>query len=153
MDSKVGQSTWIFDRIEYFDCVLTTFLDCRCQSYEGGFSACPGMEAHGGYSFCGLATLFMLGKDHLCDINAFTVIISIECTYRTGLNGGSVILISAFHFHWQRWIVNRQMRLEGGFQGRTNKLVDACYSFWQGGAFLFLHNILFRESKLKVIFT
>ena len=21
---------------------------------------------------------------------------------------------------------------EGGFQGRTNKLVDACYSFWQG---------------------
>ncbi|XP_034250396.1 protein farnesyltransferase subunit beta [Thrips palmi] len=93
----------------------------RCQSYEGGFSACPGMEAHGGYSFCGLATLFMLGKDHLCDINAFT-----------------------------RWIVNRQMRLEGGFQGRTNKLVDACYSFWQGGAFLFLHNILFRENKTVV---
>jgi protein farnesyltransferase subunit beta len=26
------------------------------------------------------------------------------------------------------------MKLEGGFQGRTNKLVDACYSFWQGGA-------------------
>ena len=24
------------------------------------------------------------------------------------------------------------MRLEGGFQGRTNKLVDSCYSFWQG---------------------
>ena len=23
------------------------------------------------------------------------------------------------------------MRLEGGFQGRTNKLVDSCYSFWQ----------------------
>merc|ERR1711937_817854 len=22
----------------------------------------------------------------------------------------------------------------GGFQGRTNKLVDSCYSFWQGGA-------------------
>ena len=24
------------------------------------------------------------------------------------------------------------MDVEGGFQGRTNKLVDACYSFWQG---------------------
>lgn len=23
------------------------------------------------------------------------------------------------------------MRFEGGFQGRTNKLVDGCYSFWQ----------------------
>lgn len=26
------------------------------------------------------------------------------------------------------------MRYEGGFQGRTNKLVDGCYSFWQAGA-------------------
>ena len=26
------------------------------------------------------------------------------------------------------------MSREGGFQGRTNKLVDGCYSFWQGGA-------------------
>ena len=31
----------------------------------------------------------------------------------------------------QRWLVGRQMRLEGGFQGRQNKLVDGCYSFWQ----------------------
>ena len=27
------------------------------------------------------------------------------------------------------------MRVEGGFQGRTNKLVDSCYSFWMGGIF------------------
>lgn len=26
----------------------------------------------------------------------------------------------------------RQSPLEGGFAGRTNKLVDGCYSFWQG---------------------
>lgn len=31
--------------------------------------------------------------------------------------------------------MQRQMKLEGGFQGRTNKLVDGCYSFWQGGTF------------------
>lgn len=24
------------------------------------------------------------------------------------------------------------MEFEGGFQGRTNKLVDGCYSFWCG---------------------
>ena len=28
------------------------------------------------------------------------------------------------------------MGIEGGFQGRTNKLVDSCYSFWQGAAFV-----------------
>lgn len=27
------------------------------------------------------------------------------------------------------------MAVEGGFQGRTNKLVDSCYSFWMGGIF------------------
>ncbi|CAI5726047.1 unnamed protein product [Peronospora destructor] len=30
------------------------------------------------------------------------------------------------------WLANRQMPFEGGYQGRTNKLVDGCYSFWQG---------------------
>lgn len=34
------------------------------------------------------------------------------------------------------------MRLEGGFRGRTNKLVDACYSFWQGGSFALLSDAL-----------
>ena len=30
----------------------------------------------------------------------------------------------------QNWVVFRQ-GVEGGFQGRTNKFVDGCYSFWQ----------------------
>jgi protein farnesyltransferase subunit beta len=34
----------------------------------------------------------------------------------------------------ESWLLRRQGRLEGGFNGRTNKLVDACYSFWQGAA-------------------
>jgi len=46
---------------------------CRCQTYEGGFAGCPGMEAHGGYSFCGLAALVMLGRQQLCDIRALLV--------------------------------------------------------------------------------
>lgn len=50
--------------------------------------------------------------------------------------------------YFQRWIVNKQMRLEGGFQGRTEKLVDGCYSFWQGGAFPLIHTILTMENKV-----
>lgn len=34
------------------------------------------------------------------------------------------------------------MSFEGGFQGRTNKLVDGCYSFWQGAAFPILYSLL-----------
>lgn len=90
----------------------------RCQTWEGGFGGCPGMEAHGGYAFCALAALVLLGKTHFCSLKSLL-----------------------------RWIVNKQMRLEGGFQGRTNKLVDGCYSFWQGGAFPLIHAILTKEEK------
>merc|ERR1712141_768124 len=91
-----------------------------CQTYEGGFGGAPGMEAHGGYSFCGLAALMLLGKGHTCNLNNLI-----------------------------RWATNRQMRVEGGFQGRTNKLVDGCYSFWQGGIFPLLQELLKNEEALQ----
>jgi putative copper export protein len=31
--------------------------------------------------------------------------------------------------------------VEGGFMGRTNKLVDGCYSFWLGGLFPLLRSL------------
>ena len=35
----------------------------------------------------------------------------------------------------QARLYTMQGEVEGGFMGRTNKLVDGCYSFWQGGLF------------------
>lgn len=69
-----------------------------CQTYEGGFGGVPGAEAHGGYSFCAAAALAMLGTTAHTDLQSLL-----------------------------RWTVFRQMPFEGGFQGRTNKLVDGCY--------------------------
>eukprot|EP00903_Cladosiphon_okamuranus_P013427 g12507.t1 len=77
----------------------------RCQTYEGGFGGEPWNEAHGGYTFCAFASLVILGAFERADLEGL-----------------------------RRWLCARQMRAEGGFQGRTNKLVDGCYSFWQGGA-------------------
>jgi prenyltransferase beta subunit len=37
------------------------------------------------------------------------------------------------------------MAFEGGFQGRANKLVDSCYSFWQGSIFPLLNGVKFDE--------
>lgn len=75
-----------------------------CQTYEGGFGGEPGNEAHGGLAFCSLATLYILeALDQIRDLPGLL-----------------------------HWLANRQMPFEGGYQGRTNKLVDGCYSFWQG---------------------
>ena len=80
-----------------------------CQTYEGGFGGEPRQEAHGGYAFCAFAALVILGRANEADLPAL-----------------------------ESWLVNRQMPLEGGFQGRTNKLVDGCYSFWQGATGLLI---------------
>lgn len=78
----------------------------RCQTYEGGLGGEPGNEAHGGYTFCGLAALLIAGQAGVLDLPRLL-----------------------------RWAVYRQGWVEGGFNGRTNKLVDGCYSLWQGGIF------------------
>ncbi|KAL7719830.1 Protein farnesyltransferase subunit beta [Entamoeba marina] len=85
-----------------------------CQTYEGGFSGCPGGEAHGGYSYCAVAALALLGRIDDMNIPKFL-----------------------------RWLMARQLVQEGGFNGRINKLVDSCYTFWQVSTFA----ILFKYSN------
>jgi protein farnesyltransferase subunit beta len=81
----------------------------RCQTYEGGISAAPGNEAHGSYTFCALACLCLLG-DPQDTLNEF-------------MDLGALL----------SWLSSRQYAPEGGFAGRTNKLVDGCYCHWVGG--------------------
>ncbi|NXI95768.1 FNTB farnesyltransferase, partial [Psophia crepitans] len=42
----------------------------RCQNWEGGIGGVPGMEAHGGYTFCGVAALVILKKEHLLNLRS-----------------------------------------------------------------------------------
>ncbi|RKF82890.1 Protein farnesyltransferase subunit beta [Golovinomyces cichoracearum] len=86
----------------------------RCQTFEGGIAARPDAEAHGAYTFCALACLCMLGDPH-------------EIIPRY-LNVPSLV----------SWLSARQYAPEGGFSGRTNKLVDGCYSHWVGGCWPFV---------------
>jgi len=90
----------------------------NCQTYEGGIGGYPGNEAHGGYTFCGLASLEILKKTDYIDSEAL-----------------------------MEWLTSCQMRLEGGFQGRINKLVDGCYSFWQAGSFPLLEAISTKKNE------
>ncbi|EOY02378.1 Prenyltransferase family protein isoform 2 [Theobroma cacao] len=91
-----------------------------CQTYEGGIAGEPGSEAHGGYTFCGLATMILINEVDRLDLSS---------------------LID--------WVVFRQ-GVEAGFQGRTNKLVDGCYSFWQGGVFALLKRLQSTKGEQSV---
>lgn len=79
------------------------------QTYEGGIGSIPGAEAHGAYTFCALACLCLL-DDPKTIMNDYLDMPS---------------LIS--------WLSARQHAPEGGLAGRSNKVVDGCYSHWVGG--------------------
>ncbi|KAF8553098.1 terpenoid cyclases/Protein prenyltransferase [Imleria badia] len=131
-----------------------------CQTYEGGFSSAsqpyyragdvggetlledvrpPLGEAHGGYTFCALASWVM--------IRPF-----LELSSR--LSSSSTAAAAAMptptptpptieYTKLLRWLVLMQgAEIEvGGFRGRTNKLVDGCYSWWVGGCFALLASL------------
>jgi protein farnesyltransferase subunit beta len=98
-----------------------------CQStWEGGFGGEPGAEAHGGYTYCAVAALYLF---HQTQRQHGTT------SANTAMNGAEICRKLELCSTWLR---QRQMSYEGGFSGRINKLVDGCYSFWQGAASVIL---------------
>lgn len=82
-----------------------------CQSYENGFGQSPGTEAHGGPTFCAIASLHLMDQlEHLNEEE----------------KGGII-----------KWCIRRQ---SSGFQGRPYKDPDTCYSFWVGGTLALLNS-------------
>ncbi|KAG8215666.1 terpenoid cyclases/protein prenyltransferase alpha-alpha toroid [Butyriboletus roseoflavus] len=84
----------------------------------------PSVKHTGGYTFCALASWIML-KPYL-DLTQ----------HRSTTQGRPSIDYRSL----LRWLVQMQgAEIElGGFRGRTNKLVDGCYSWWVGGCFALL---------------
>uniref|UniRef100_M4ENG5 Prenyltransferase alpha-alpha toroid domain-containing protein n=1 Tax=Brassica campestris TaxID=3711 RepID=M4ENG5_BRACM len=82
-----------------------------CQTYEGGIGGEPGSEAHAGNTYCGLATMALITEVDRLNLDSL-----------------------------MNWIVHQQ-GVERGFQGRTNKLVDGCYTFWQAAPCVLLQRL------------
>lgn len=95
------------------DKALSYIIDC--QSYDAGFGLTPGAESHGGATYCAIATLKLMGyitddpvsKRPSCSVIDFPSLVE-----------------------WSLW----KQRMDGGFQGRSNKKSDTCYSFWLGSS-------------------
>eukprot|EP00917_Polyrhabdina_sp_WS-2016_P032629 GHVP01069560.1.p1 GENE.GHVP01069560.1~~GHVP01069560.1.p1 ORF type:complete len:293 (-),score=52.78 GHVP01069560.1:31-909(-) len=85
-----------------------------CQAYDGGIAGEPGLEGHCGTTYCGVAAL--------------------EIGHRNGAS--SLPSLSAL----KKFLRNRQLVIERGFQGRPGKLVDSCYSFWAGASSYIIQN-------------
>ena len=116
----------------YINIPAATSYILKCISYEGSLGLTPGREGHGGSTFCGIASLSLMG-------------VLEEVMAREDMMFWKDDLV--------RWCVMRQYSLPNignnnnnnnnggdndnggaaGMQGRPNKLQDTCYSYWIGG--------------------
>ncbi|KAG8190652.1 hypothetical protein JTE90_002606 [Oedothorax gibbosus] len=76
----------------------------QSRNYDGGIGQGPGLESHGGSTYCAIAALWLMGR-------LTTTFSDRELS------------------DMKRWLVFRQHH---GFQGRPNKPEDTCYTFWIG---------------------
>ncbi|KAK3809585.1 MAG: geranylgeranyltransferase type I beta-subunit-like protein [Benniella sp.] len=101
-----------------------------CQSYENGFARTPHQEAHGGTTYCAVATLGLLGGEAVLDQRTMTRNVQEgedDAAFQERLSRAGYL-----HKEGTRqWCLSRQTT---GFQGRTGKPTDTCYSFWIGAS-------------------
>lgn len=79
----------------------------RSISYDGGIGQGPGLESHGGSTFCAIASLALIGR----------------------LWDGSSALSAKDIERLKQWAILKQTQ---GFHGRIGKADDSCYAFWLG---------------------
>lgn len=87
-------------------------------------------EAHGGYTFCAAASWVLLQPF----IKLYYAHAPGDPLREPQINTRALL----------RWCVQMQgLHIElGGFKGRTNKLVDGCYSWWVGGCVVLVETLL-----------
>ncbi|OJJ42929.1 hypothetical protein ASPZODRAFT_136786 [Penicilliopsis zonata CBS 506.65] len=76
----------------------------QCENLDGAYGICPGAESHSGQIFTCVAALAIAGR--------------LDLVNKDRLGG---------------WLSERQVD-KGGFNGRPEKLEDACYSWWVGSS-------------------
>lgn len=105
---------YILDGFSFIDEEKLIEFIKKSRAYEGGFGQGPSLEAHGGSTYCAVASLYLLNRIH----------------------DGSALSPKELR-KLITWAVQMQ---DEGFHGRTNKPDDTCYAFWIGASLALLNS-------------
>mmetsp|Transcript_27241 Transcript_27241/g.55087 ORF Transcript_27241/g.55087 Transcript_27241/m.55087 type:complete len:603 (-) Transcript_27241:75-1883(-) len=143
-------------RDEIINIQTATSYILKCITHEGSLGLTPGREGHGGSTFCGIASLHLLGvlDDLLASSEGYEIDHDVTASPQTRREDESKkwdfnLDLKGWKKDLIRWCVMRQYSLPSnrnefdnngyhpstpaGMQGRPNKLEDTCYSYWIGG--------------------
>jgi hypothetical protein len=96
----------------------------QCQTYEGGFGGVPGMEAHGGYCFCGLVNIIILSILHF----RYPDTIEFSITELVRLSRFDCILSILHTTHWYYYLLLTIQKSSNNFLSKVcQKFIDAAF--------------------------
>ncbi|OCB88960.1 hypothetical protein A7U60_g3915 [Sanghuangporus baumii] len=143
------------------DVPLAVDFTKRCMSHEGGFGQVPGNEAQGGSTYCAVATLALAPGQYRTEATlsvqerrrAERWLVQQQKPHQVFIryesddseNDDELAGSLKANQSWGREKLDQEVEKErkrkeiveeegGGFSGRTEKVEDACYSFWCGAA-------------------
>jgi len=132
---------------DYINIESATNYILSCKSYDGALGLTPGREGHGGSTFCGIASLCLLGvlddvmsRDDLRgwkeDLIYWCVMRQKSLRRRNKSSDGNDDDDDATTNHNNNnngYHVQDDDEEPAGMVGRPNKKEDTCYSYWIGG--------------------
>ncbi|KAL7061898.1 hypothetical protein AAHC03_01206 [Spirometra sp. Aus1] len=122
-------SAYIVDQLDKLDIEAYIRFITKSLTFEGGFAHLPNLEAHAGATYCNLACLKLFGK--------------LDSVFPENSRQRERLI---------SWLLQRQ---KVGFNGRSGKDDDSCYTFWVGACLQMLHMDPFidRDKLLQFITT
>ncbi|XP_010243000.1 PREDICTED: protein farnesyltransferase subunit beta isoform X2 [Nelumbo nucifera] len=119
---------------------MRTFL-LRMKDPSGGFRMHDGgeMDVRACYTAISVASVLNILDPELVE-NVGNYILSSDEGYLDMLLINHKTGFKEMLYQYKDWVAFRQ-GVECGFQGRANKLVDGCYSFWQGAVFALIQRL------------
>ena len=123
---------------EYINIQTATQYILSCKTYEGALGLTPGREGHGGSTFCGIASLYLLGvlDNVMVENEGWKDDLVYWCVMRQKSLSKRVISVddsAELMSNTAPYFTSEEEEGPAGMVGRPNKKEDTCYSYWIGG--------------------
>ncbi|WPK27664.1 hypothetical protein PUMCH_005061 [Australozyma saopauloensis] len=109
------------ERVNDFDIAALEAFILDKVAIAGGLSSAACAEAHSGLTFCGIAALKQISREHFLS-GANWIDSTIEWLAHRQVDYPDLLYKEDYEFY--------DSIDEGGFNGRPNKFADTCYSWW-----------------------
>ncbi|VDD74190.1 unnamed protein product [Mesocestoides corti] len=120
-------SAYILDKLDQLNLDAFEKFFVGSITYEGAFGKLPKLESHAGITYCALASLKLMNR--------------LDKVFPAGSFQRQKLI---------NWLLSRQ---RGGFNGRSQKEPDTCYTFWVGASLKMLdaHKYVEKKSLLEFV--